>query len=71
MIIFLYRIRHHTVHIRPTEHRFALLGDRGDCGACSSLDESLGSVLQFLRQLMQCSYRLSKVILQSKILRLK
>ena len=71
MTIFLYRIRHNTFHIRPTENRFALLGDRGDCGAFASLDESLGAVLQFLRQLMQFSYRLSKVILQSKRLRLK
>jgi hypothetical protein len=71
LIILLYRICHHTLHIRPTEHRFALLGDRGDCGACSSLEESLGSVLQCLRQLMQCSDRLRKVIVQRKILRLK
>jgi hypothetical protein len=71
MTIFLYRIRHHTFHRRPTENRFALLGDRGDCGACSSLDESMGSVLQFLRQLLQCSDRLRHVIVQSKILRLK
>ena len=70
LMIFLSRIRHHTFPRRPTSHRFALLGDRGDWGACSSLEESLGSVLQCLRQLMPCRYRLSQVMLQRKILRL-
>ena len=71
MTLFPSRRRQQTFPRRPPSHRFARLGDRGDGGACSSLEESLGSGLQCLRPRMPCSDRLRQVLVQRTIRRLQ
>jgi hypothetical protein len=49
-------IRDNLFHIRSAQQGLTLLGDRGDGGTFASLDQSFGSILQFLAQRAQFRY---------------
>lgn len=62
MVISVYRRGNNTCHIRPAQHRLTLLVDGGDRRAFAPLDQTLGSILQFLAQGAQFRPGLGDVI---------
>ena len=69
--LLFYRLCHQALPVLPTQNSFTLLDDGVYGGTCSPLDQSIGSLLQFLAQGAQLSHGLGDVMVEGETLRLK